>query len=105
VSSSKSAKDEREKVAYYLDSHYYLNNTVVISNTDGGSDYRAEGSFRAIGLCKERVHQLERSHVQKKIKNRLSWCPELGLTLKKDLWSYDWDLIAIVLDTTGIKSR
>jgi hypothetical protein len=57
----------------------------------------------AIGVCKEHIHQVDRYHVHKKIKSRLSWCPEMELPLKKALWSYDWDSIAIVLDTIESK--
>ncbi len=103
VSSLKSAKDAWEKAAIYLGSHYDLKNTVVISNTDGGSGYRAEDCAMAIGVCKEHIHQVDRYHVHKKIKSRLSWCPEMELPLKKALWSYDWDSIAIVLDTIESK--
>ena len=103
VSSLKSAKDAWEKAAIYLGSHYDLKNTVVISNTDGGSGYRAEDCAMAIGVCKEHIHQVDRYHVHKKIKSRLSWCPEMELPLKKALWSYEWDAIEIVLDTIESK--
>ncbi|MEI2802291.1 MAG: UPF0236 family protein [Trichococcus flocculiformis] len=99
----KSAKDAWEKAAIYLGSHYDLKNTVVISNTDGGSGYRAEDCALAIGVCKEHIHQIDRYHVHRKVKSRLSWCPEMELPLKKALWSYEWDSIAIVLDTIESK--
>ena len=103
VSSLKSAKDAWDKAAIYLGSHYNLKNTVVISNTDGGSGYRAEDCALAIGVCKEHIHQIDRYHVHRKVKSRLSWCPEMELPLKKALWSYEWDAIEIVLDTIESK--
>lgn len=52
---------------------YNLKDTVVISNSDGGSGYEKEQFEYIIGRCERHEHFRDRYHVNRKIKERLQF--------------------------------
>ncbi len=60
----------------YLQNHYDLSNTIVLSNSDGGSGYEPE-VFQELTLgCKQHEHFLDRYHLNRKIRERMYFCPQ-----------------------------
>lgn len=98
-SSLESSKKAWEKLEKYLSAKYRLDNTIVISNTDGGSGYSFDNCSLAIGVCKQHIHFIDRYHVNKKIKSRFSFCKKLEKPMKQALWDYDWNNVEVVLQT------
>lgn len=65
-----------KKMLDYLQKHYDLSNTIVLSNSDGGSGYEPE-VFQELALgCKQHEHFLDRYHLNRKIRERMYFCPQ-----------------------------
>ncbi|MCC4500335.1 ISLre2 family transposase [Limosilactobacillus reuteri] len=95
----------RRKIAFndmldYLQKHYDLTNTVIISNSDGGSGYEPE-VFDELALgCQQHEHFVDRYHLIQKLTERMDFCPELFPIMRKALvYYYSWDKVRVVLDT------
>ena len=65
----------RERVSQYLDNYYLLGTLTVISNGDGGPGYDKKGFQDMCWGCREHIHVRDDFHVNKKIRERLSFCP------------------------------
>ena len=88
------------QVEKYLESHYDLSETTVLSNSDGGAGYSKETFNEIIGYCKQHEHFRDRYHVNTKIKERLNFVNK-GLVnkLQYSLWEYNWDKVNTIIDT------
>lgn len=84
----------------YLGNQYRLNNTVMISNGDGGSGY-TKGVFDELcGASARHEFFLDAFHVNKKIKDRLSFAKELQAPLMTAIWrEYDPNKVTCILNT------
>lgn len=98
VSSMRRKKAQKELILY-LQATYDLTDTIVVSNSDGGSGYEEE-VFAEICLgCKKHEHFRDIYHVQRKIKERLNFAPELQSEMIAAIYSYDCKKVQAVLDT------
>jgi len=62
----------------YLDIHYDLSKTLVISNSDGGPGYEKAAFDEIIGLDVLRhEHCRDRYHANRKVKERLGWADQM----------------------------
>ncbi len=66
----------RDRVTNYVDNHYHLCNLTIISNGDGGPGYDEKGFWWMCWGCREHIHVRDDFHVNKKIRERLSFCPK-----------------------------
>lgn len=71
--STASSSEAFKQLAHYLDENYQFRDTVVISNSDGGSGYEADKFEIAIGYCRQHEHFRDRYHVNRKVKERLAF--------------------------------
>ena len=65
--------DAKEEISNYIANHYDLNNTVVITNSDGGLGYGKNVFDEIIGMAKRHEHFRDRYHVNRKNKERIGW--------------------------------
>lgn len=101
-----SRQDAVDQMISYLGSHYDLSNTIVLSNSDGGSGYEKEVFDEIIGKALRHEHFRDRYHVNQKIKDRVGWAGKaLNKALHKALRECDWERVCTVLDTIASKRR
>lgn len=83
-----------------IEKNYDLRNTIIVSNSDGGSGYEKEEFEAIIGQTKRHEHFKDTYHVNRKFKVRLSFDKKMsGIMIK----SYDWNKVLAVLDS--VESR
>ena len=83
----------------YLHRHYDLKNTVVITNSDGGSGYSPE-VFAELALgCKQHEHFIDAYHVNRKLIERMFYCMELIQPMKKAIRMHSEEALIPVFDT------
>ena len=84
----------------YLQSMYDLTETVVISNSDGGSGYEKE-VFDELSLgCLRHEHFRDSYHVHRKIKERLNFVPQkLQQKMIQAVHNYDLESVHVCMDT------
>ena len=97
---SLSRLDALHEIKEYLANNYDLSNTLIISNADGGAGY-AKKDFDEISTgCKKHEHFLDVFHLNKKVKDRLCFAPELqGRLISALEYKYDRHLVDTILDT------
>ncbi len=84
----------------YLQHTYDLTNTLIISNGDGGIGYGKADFDSICGHCLRHEHFLDAFHLNKKIKDRLSFMPQLqGKLISAVAYKYDKELAQSILDT------
>ena len=88
--SVKSSHEAFEQAAVYLDQTYDLKQSIVISNSDGGSGYEADRFEAIIGMCRRHEHFRDKFHVHRKIKTRLSFDKLMMNRLTQAVRAYDW---------------
>src|SRR5699024_1150267 len=89
----------QKELTLYLQESYDLTDTIVISNSDGGSGYEQE-DFEEICLgCKKHEHFRDIYYVQRKIKERLNFVLQLQSKMITTIYSYDRKKVQAVLDT------
>ncbi|WP_201780436.1 UPF0236 family transposase-like protein, partial [Lactobacillus kefiranofaciens] len=54
-----------------------LSDTLIISNADGGAGYAKKDFDEIVGYCRQHEHFLDVFHLNKKIKDRLSFMPAM----------------------------
>ncbi|MCF1633125.1 ISLre2 family transposase, partial [Tetragenococcus koreensis] len=90
----------QKEIMNYIQAHYDLTNTVVVSNSDGGSGYE-KAVFDELSLgCLRHEHFRDRYHVHRKIKERLSFVPQLQNRMIQAIQHYHWPEVQLVLDTS-----
>ena len=62
------------RVKEYLNNHYKLSELTILSNGDGGAGYQVSDFEQMTEGCKIHLHFRDRFHVNKKIRERLSFC-------------------------------
>lgn len=83
----------------YLEHTYDLRETIVVSTSDGGSGYE-KAVFDELSLgCLRHEHFRDPYHVNRKVKERLNFCPELHDAIFKALYRHDWDKLIPCFDT------
>lgn len=88
-----------ERIARYLENHYDLRETIVFSNSDGGSGYEWD-VFEELALgCLTHEHFRDSYHVNRKIKERLSLAKDLQYPLIQAVQAYDKERVTLCLDT------
>jgi len=102
-SSLESSQDAFKQAAHYLNQVYNLKETIVVTNSDGGSGYEADKFESIIGYSKQHEHFRDLFHVHKKIKERLFFDKPLAKQMEKAIYRYDWDRIETLCAT--IESR
>ena len=101
----------RERVSLYLDNYFRLGQLTVISNGDGGAGYDKKGFQGICWGCLEHIHVRDDFHVNKKIRERLSFCPKaLVDAIIRELRSLDtvdkvMDKIPLWMDTAASHVR
>ncbi|MCT3426924.1 ISLre2 family transposase, partial [Lactobacillus helveticus] len=79
---------------------YDLSDTLIISNADGGAGYAKKDFDEIVGYCKQHEHFLDVFHLNKKIKDRLSFMPAMPSKLISAVeFKYDRHLTDVILDT------
>lgn len=101
--SVKSSQEAFEQAGVYLDQTYDLRQSIVISNSDGGSGYEADRFEDIIGMCRRHEHFRDKFHVHRKIKTRLSFDKPMMNRLTRAVRAYDWKQVECVLTT--VQSR
>lgn len=93
-------KQALEEIRDYIVNTYNLVGTIVISNADGGPGY-AKADFDDIcGVCLRHEHFLDAFHINKKIKDRLAFAPELqGKLMHAIEVDYDRQAVETILTT------
>lgn len=85
----------------YLNGHYDLRNTVVITNSDNGSGFTPD-KFETFGAgAGQWIHQLDHFHARRKIEDRLkNKFPELQERLYRAVFrNYDFGQVTTILTT------
>lgn len=98
-SSVESSTHAFEQAAQYLNETYQLKETIVVSNSDGGSGYEASKFEMIIGYCKRHEHFRDRYHVNRKITDRLSFDKKMERLMFQAVLNYDWERVNLVLMT------
>ena len=97
---STSHKEAKEQMQAYIETHYDLSRTLVLSNSDGGSGYSKEVFDEILGVTKRHEHFRDPYHVNKKGRDRLSFIPKkLTSKLQRTIWEHDWKAVCTWLDT------
>lgn len=92
--------DALKQMQDYLANTYDLSETIIISNADGGAGYTKKDFNEIVGQCKRHEHFLDVFHLNKKIKDRLSFMPEIqGKLISALEYQYDRKLTDVILDT------
>ena len=73
--------------------------TLVITNSDGGSGYEKDKFDTIIGYCHEHEHFRDAYHVNRKVKERLSFDKKLEELMIKEIKKHDWSLVESVCAT------
>lgn len=98
-SSLESSKDAFNQAAHYLNQVYDLKDTLVITNSDGGSGYEKDKFDTIIGYCHQHEHFRDAYHVNRKVKERLSFDKKLEGLMIKAIKKHDWSLVESVCAT------
>ena len=98
--STESSRKAFERAGKWLEKEYNLRDTIVISNSDGGSGYERDKFDAIIGQTKRHEHFRDAYHVNRKIKERLSFDKKMANLMIRAVRLYEQDQIEAVLDTT-----
>ncbi|ALI52347.1 ISLre2 family transposase [Lactobacillus helveticus] len=97
---SLSRLDALQEIKAYLANAYDLSDTLIISNADGGAGYAKKDFDEIVGYCRQHEHFLDVFHLNKKIKDRLSFMPAMqGKLISAVEFKYDRHLTDMILDT------
>ncbi|WP_232805122.1 ISLre2-like element ISLcr2 family transposase [Lactobacillus crispatus] len=97
---SLSRLDALNEAKEYLANTYDLSDTVILSNADGGAGYAKTDFDDIVGLCKRHEHFLDVFHLNKKIKERLYFAPDLqGKLISALEYKYSYDKVKTILTT------
>lgn len=89
-----------EKMQSYIEQHYDLSQTLVLSNSDGGPGYGKDVFDTMLGMTGRHEHFRDAYHVNKKCKERLNFVPkELSRQFQRSLWQHDKAKVTTQLDT------
>lgn len=98
--STESSRKAFERAGKWLEKEYDLRNTIVISNSDGGSGYERDKFDAIIGQTQRHEHFRDAYHVNRKIKERLSFDKKMANVMIRAVRTYDQEKVEAVLHTT-----
>ena len=98
--STVSSKEAFKRASLWLESIYNIRDTIVISNSDGGSGYEKDKFDQIIGKCHRHEHFRDVYHVNEKIKQRLCFDKPMEKKMRQAVRAYDWNRIETVIATT-----
>jgi len=98
--STESSRKAFERAGKWLEKEYDLRNTIVISNSDGGSGYEQNKFDDIIGQTKRHEHFRDAYHVNRKIKERLSFDKKMANLMIRAVRSYESSKVEAILHTT-----
>ena len=98
--STESSQKAFERAEKWIEKEYDLRNTIVISNSDGGSGYEESKFDAIIGRNKRHEHFRDPYHVNRKIKQRLSFDKQMSSLTVQAVRTYDKERVKSILDTT-----
>ncbi|MFL2080064.1 ISLre2 family transposase, partial [Marinilactibacillus psychrotolerans] len=78
------------RASAWIEATYNLRNTVIISNSDGGSGYEKDKFDSIIGKCARHEHFRDAYHVNQKIKQRLSFDKEMSYQMISAVREWDY---------------
>ena len=94
------------QVQDYLDQNYDLRATIMITGSDNGSGYEPSCFDELAVGAKKHEHFLDRYHLNRKIRSRLSKMPKiLQSKLFQGVHNWDNDQVQIVLDTCEFQAN
>lgn len=97
--SSVSSQEAFERASRWLKKIYDIRETIVVSNSDGGSGYEKEKFSQMIGKSARHEHIRDVYHVNEKIKQRLFFDKVMQQEIRKAIRLYDKELVYTVLTT------
>ncbi|MDN6317949.1 MAG: ISLre2 family transposase, partial [Lactococcus lactis] len=103
--STVSSKDAFRRASLWLESIYDIRETIVISNSDGGSGYEKDKFNQIIGKCQRHEHFRDAYHVNEKIKQRLCFDKPMEKKMRKAVRTYDWNLVEAIIATRESRIR
>ena len=96
----------KESITNYLFNNYDLTNTIVISNSDGGSGYEAAIFDEIIGAAKRHEHFVDKFHVSRKCRQRLGWAGKKFIgDILRAIKDYDWENVEKVISRASNKAQ
>ncbi|WP_080147150.1 ISLre2 family transposase [Marinilactibacillus piezotolerans] len=95
--STESSQEAFKRASAWIEATYDLRNTVIISNSDGGSGYEKDKFDSIIGKCARHEHFRDAYHVNQKIKQRLSFDKELSYQMISAVRKWDYARICAVI--------
>ncbi|SHE86948.1 Uncharacterised protein family (UPF0236) [Atopostipes suicloacalis DSM 15692] len=98
--STESSRKAFERAGKWLEKEYDLRNTIVISNSDDGSGYERDKFDAIIGQTQRHEHFRDVYHVNRKIKERLSFDKKMANLMIRAVRLYDQDQVNVILHTT-----
>lgn len=98
--STVTSEEAFKRAARWLEATYDIRETIVVSNSDGGSGFEKDKFEQIIGKCKKHEHFRDPYHVNEKINQRLSFDKPMIYEMKKAVRDYDEDRVITVLATT-----
>lgn len=98
--STESSRKAFERAGKWIEKEYDLRNSIVISNSDGGSGYERDKFDAIIGQTKRHEHFRDAYHVNRKIKERLSFDKKMANLMIRAVRMYDQEKIRAILHTT-----
>jgi hypothetical protein len=99
VFSSMDRKKAYGELLEYIANTYDLTETLVVTNSDGGSGYEKEVFDELAQGCLRHAHFRDRYHVHKKVKERLYFFKDIQYYLIQCISNYDWNSVCALLDT------
>ncbi|WP_161879815.1 ISLre2 family transposase [Alkalibacterium sp. MB6] len=97
--STVSSQEAFKRASLWLESIYDIRETIVISNSDGGSGYGKDTFHQIIGKCAKHEHFRDAYHVNEKIKQRLYFDKEMEKRMRKAVRLYNQPLVETILTT------
>lgn len=98
--STESSRKAFERAGKWLEKEYDLRDTIVISNSDGGSGYEKDKFEEIIGRTQRHEHFRDAYHVNRKIKERLSFDKKMANLMVRAVRTYEQDQVETILHTT-----
>ncbi|MBD3949895.1 ISLre2 family transposase [Tuanshanicoccus lijuaniae] len=99
ITSMLSSRQLLKEVSFYIESHYKTNDTIIITNSDGGSGYEYDKFNHILGNRAAHEHFTDSYHVNQKIQKRLAHDPEMIILIRKAIYEHNWEKVVAVLDT------
>lgn len=99
--STESSQKAFERASKFIEKEYDLRETIVISNSDGGSGYEKDKFDLIIGACHRHEHFRDPFHVHRKIKDRLRFDKEMAGFMIQAVRSYKEEQVEALLHTAS----